>query len=327
MEDIGFVETWSKQKFSPERDVFNHVFNALFPLYLVGVSRNRHYLTPVPQVASTSTIAQIWEKFDRGCSRFYFSKDGHSNASCPHDLLEPYLSLIKRWRQDFSGGPVVKNLPSREGTRVQSLVWVDCTCFGATTEPACPCSATREDTKMRHPCTTTRESLQAARKTKHSQKKKKKEVETDPPSLESFGLEALTNTFWGTWHCLIPWLDHKRPCSFSLTAGTRPLRATMTDVWVIELPCFEEARAHGEARCPCPWILPAQVQAWGHMSLQMIPARLLSHPQPVLFLNFWLMKSMNLMKWLLCYATKFGMVCSLAIVTKSELFLKFAKHP
>ena len=39
------------------------------------------------------------------------------------------------------------------------------------------------------------------------------------------------------------------------------------------------------------------------------------------------MKSMNLMKWLLCYVTKFGMVCSLAIVTKSELFLKFSKHP
>lgn len=96
MEDTGFVETWSKQKFSPERDVFNHVLNALFPLYLVGVSRNRHYPTPVPQVASTSTVAQIWEKFDRGCSRFYFSKDGHSNVSCPHDLLEPYLSLIKR---------------------------------------------------------------------------------------------------------------------------------------------------------------------------------------------------------------------------------------
>ena len=30
MEDIGFVETWSKQKFSPERDVFIHVLNAFF---------------------------------------------------------------------------------------------------------------------------------------------------------------------------------------------------------------------------------------------------------------------------------------------------------
>ena len=115
MEDTGFVETWSKQKFSPERDVFIHVLNAFSPLYLMGVSRNRHYPTPVPQVASTSTIVEIWEKFDRGCSRFYFSKDGCSNVSCPHGLLEPYLSLIKRWRQDFSGGPVVKNLPSKAG--------------------------------------------------------------------------------------------------------------------------------------------------------------------------------------------------------------------
>ena len=155
-------------------------------------------------------------------------------------------------------------------------------------------------------------------------------MEADSPSLESFGLEALTNTFWGTWPCLIPWLDHKRPCSFSLTAGTLPLKSTMTDVWVPELPCCEEDRAHGEAKCSCPQVLPAQ--EWWCMSLQMIPAQLLSHPQPVLFLNFWLMKSMNLIKWLLCYATKFGMVCSLAVVTKSELFsnllkiLKFTWH-
>ena len=154
---------------------------------------------------------------------------------------------------------------------------------------------------------------------------KRKEVEADSPSPESFGLEALTNTFWGTWHCLILWLDHKRPCSFSLTAGTLPLRATRTDVWVSELPCCEEAGACGEARCPCPQVLPAQVQAWGCMSLQMIPAQLLSHPQPVLFLNFWLMKSMNLIKWLLCYATEFGMVCSLAVVTKWELFSNLLK--
>ena len=36
----------------------------------------------------------------------------------------------KRW--DFPGGAVVKNLPASAGERVQSLVWEDPTCHGAT---------------------------------------------------------------------------------------------------------------------------------------------------------------------------------------------------
>ena len=195
---------------------------------------------------STSTIVEIWEKFDRGCSRFYFSKDGCSNVSCPHGLLEPYLSLIKRWRQDFSGGPVVKNLPSKAGDTgsipglgrfhmLRGNCWARLLMLCNEKLPQWDILAPQLEKaceQQGRPSTV---------------KEKKKEVEADSPSLESFGLEALTNTFWGTWPCLIPWLDHKRPCSFSLTAGTLLLRATMTDVWIPELPCCEEDRAHGEA--------------------------------------------------------------------------------
>ena len=35
-------------------------------------------------------------------------------------------------KEDFSGGPVVKNLPAMQETQVQPLVWEDSTCYGTT---------------------------------------------------------------------------------------------------------------------------------------------------------------------------------------------------
>ena len=91
---------------------------------------------------------------------------------------------------DFPGGPVVKiplasarvkgSIPGPGRSHVLGATKPNHT-YGAHT-PWSPCTATREDTAVKSPCTTTgkelllaatRESLEKAAKTQHSQKKKR----------------------------------------------------------------------------------------------------------------------------------------------------------
>ena len=49
-------------------------------------------------------------------------------TQCMHLLRIRFKNGILYYDRDFSGGPVVKNLPM-PGTQVQSLVWEDFTCL------------------------------------------------------------------------------------------------------------------------------------------------------------------------------------------------------
>ena len=90
---------------------------------------------------------------------------------------------FKNWALDFPGGPVVENPPANAGNMVQSLVWEDATCCGAT-EPVCPSywacalepqgTAATEACRPEGPCPTIREAttrrnlLTATGKSAHS---------------------------------------------------------------------------------------------------------------------------------------------------------------
>ena len=50
-------------------------------------------------------------------------------------LLKLRLRVLKTREKDSSGGRAVKNPPAMRGTRIQSLVQEDATCFGATKLP------------------------------------------------------------------------------------------------------------------------------------------------------------------------------------------------
>ena len=88
--------------------------------------------------------------------------------------------IINSGVRDFQGGPVVKNPPANAGGHGFSPCGLGrfhsaagqlspCTATEAQT-PESSCSATREATALRGPCTATRESLCAAMKTQHNQK-------------------------------------------------------------------------------------------------------------------------------------------------------------
>ena len=72
----------------------------------------------------------------------------------------------RRWKlEDCPGGPVVKNLPAKEGDMKIPLICEDPTCDRAT-KPVYHnyrslCTVTREVTAMRSPCTTVQSSLRA----------------------------------------------------------------------------------------------------------------------------------------------------------------------